>query len=164
MFTAVCENTIRGKGEYRGSSCRHLFAISISILSETHLHKLVHQCWCVWVSYSTSTSTKTTETRRDRRARADHIEFEKFPSRLVQLKKHSSSAVLCDPCFNSTTWWDSRQGYISRKGLRYEQFTVLSIVIISHNELKWVKVYGEDALFDTMEKDWGGIRVSAEGE
>jgi hypothetical protein len=41
---------------------------------------------------------------------------------------------------------------------------VLSIVIISHNELKWVKVYGEDALFDTMEKDWGGIRVSAEGE
>jgi len=141
IFTA-CEN-LRGILEHRASAFRHLFARCVAIMGETHLYKLLQ-----WVGLSYS---KTTETKRDRQ-RANHMEFEL--SRL-QLNKHSYAILLFD-----NLGFKNRQGY--RKGLGYEQFTVLKIVIISHNELKRIKVYGENEL-DRVDKDWEAIRGTAEG-
>jgi len=144
LFLAA-ENIRRAK-EGRGSMYRRIMTNAFSILGPEARNKILRN---FGVCYS-----RQTEERNDRkRADAVRLNFKK-----ITLDRNSFAILLFD-----NLGFKNRQGF--RKGLGYEQFTVLKIIVISPDQLRDIKIYekeGEEVL-SRVRKEWADTRDTDEG-
>ena len=143
MFVS-CEN-IRRIQEARNSVLRRLVSRATNIFGDSYLFLLLQK---LGVSYSRQTEYKT----EGERARKIELQLKS-----LELNKYCYAILLFD-----NLGFKNRQGY--RKGLGYEQFTVLKVIIINAIELGKLGVHEYkwcDAL-DRACEEWDDLREEAD--
>lgn len=139
----VATECIRGAKEERGSLFRTLMTSAMHILGKCDRVNLLKR---LRLSYNTSTERKNEKRRASSlRSRLKKLVLDKY----------------CYPilCYDNLGF-KNRQGW--RKGLGYEQFTVLYLILISRKQLQELNIYGENAL-SRERKKWIDVRKTEEG-
>ena len=75
----------------------------------------------------------------------------------LNMSKHCYGILLFD-----NLGFRYRQGW--RKGLGYEQFIVLKVVLIEEDKLKKHKIYSHQDQLSRCRKDWGVVRETEDGK
>ena len=139
----VASECIRGAKEERNSNFRTLVTSAMSVLGYCGRLDFLKR---LRLSYNVSTEKKN----QKRRASSLRVRM-----------KAMVLDVFCLPilCYDNLGF-RNRQGF--RKGLGYEQFTVLFIILISREQLTAINIYGPSAL-SRQRKNWEDIRATSIG-
>ena len=119
----VAAECIRGAREQHCSSFRTLISSAMTVLEKIECLNLLKR---MRLSYNASTERKNENKRaKSLREKMQEIKLDKF----------------CYPilCYDNLGF-RNRQGY--KKGLGYEQFTILFLTIISRSQLTTIRIYG----------------------